>query len=120
MWPKGVILEGLRWRKEMKVHSLDKFLVETLRNFLETQVDLYYTEMDRDHPQIGDGCAIQQVQASYEVASLAMATVARFAAGIDNKAEQIEAFQEPCRLFEDAICKTGDEWLIAQGIEPPK
>jgi len=101
-----------------QVISMDKFLTQTLRAFLDAQFDMYFEEMDRDSPQVGNGSTIQACQARYEVAYLAAATVARFACMTSQDGTIPRKYRDAMETFQRMICEAGDDWLRAQRIDP--
>lgn len=101
-----------------KTISLDKFLMRSLHAFLEGQLSLYLEDIET---RAGDHSpTIDAVQARYEVASLAAATVARFVTQVSHTAQIPAAYLPAAEAFERMICEAGDDHLRALGIDPDR
>lgn len=93
--------------------STDEMLCRTLTAFLEAQAKAYEEGMGEDEPTIAN------VQARYETAALALATLARFCTRIGSKDQLPNTWEGPVSALHDLICETGDEYLRSKGVEVP-
>ena len=94
--------------------NLDKFLTNTLRAFIQAQVEMYLASIDA----YGHSPHINGVQAKYECYCVAFATLARAFTGTELLDELPTAWQQIMEAIHEQICKDGDEFLRAYGINP--
>lgn len=103
-----------------QVHAMDEMLQRTLVNFMRAQIQAYIESI---HTMPGDNPHVCLVQAKYEAYSLAFAALAFSFNDMDpnktGKRDKLpEEWQEVMSTIHDQICKTGDDYLRKQGINP--
>lgn len=93
--------------------SLDAFLANTLRTFMEGQVTMYYASIHRD-----GNANVDNVQARYEAYCVAFSTLCKAFTGTEPLEDLPEPWKNVMTAIHDQILKDGDDYLRSIGIDP--
>lgn len=100
-----------------QIVATDEMLCRMLRAYLEEQARIYFDNMPVTD-NVMDSKLVNEVQSRYEVASLALSTVARFALRLGAKDQFPYNWSAAVGKVHDLICEAGDKWLHQHGIDP--